>query len=290
MNSLIIVSFIWAFSFGLIKKYLTGVDPNAVVFWRLGISLAVFLPFLKIRKIRPGVAVRLAAIGALQYGLMYLAYLRAFQYLKAYEVALFTILTPLYVTLAHDAFTERRIRPIPFFGALLAVLGAGIITWNSPEIGALGLGFLYVQISNLAFALGQIFYRDIFKRLEGVRDHEVFALLYLGGTLLAGALFYATPRASHAELSGDQFLTIVYLGVVASGLAFYLWNFGTRRVSAGVLAVFNNLKIPLAVICSLVFFGEHTHIPKLIVGSVVMLIAFYWVEKNLGRQKGLDPQ
>ena len=37
------------------------------------------------------------AIGAIQFGLMYLAYLAAFHSLAAYQIALLTIVTPIFV-------------------------------------------------------------------------------------------------------------------------------------------------------------------------------------------------
>ena len=48
MRYLVIVSLIWAFSFGLIKTYLVGLDPFVVSGIRIGIALLVFLPFLRL--------------------------------------------------------------------------------------------------------------------------------------------------------------------------------------------------------------------------------------------------
>ena len=47
MGILFIVSLIWAFSFGLIKDRLAGLDANFVAAARLLISLLIFLPFLR---------------------------------------------------------------------------------------------------------------------------------------------------------------------------------------------------------------------------------------------------
>ena len=47
MVFLLLVSLIWAFSFGLIKGNLTGLDSNFVAFCRMFVSLLIFLPFLK---------------------------------------------------------------------------------------------------------------------------------------------------------------------------------------------------------------------------------------------------
>ena len=96
MGILFIVSLIWAFSFGLIKDRLAGLDANFVAAARLLISLLVFLPFLRTRGLSRKLSLRLLAIGALQYGVMYITYIAAFNFLKAYEVALFTIFTPIY--------------------------------------------------------------------------------------------------------------------------------------------------------------------------------------------------
>ena len=51
MIYLLAVSLIWAFSFGLIKGNLVGLDSNFVSFVRLFISFLVFVPFLKIKNL-----------------------------------------------------------------------------------------------------------------------------------------------------------------------------------------------------------------------------------------------
>jgi drug/metabolite transporter (DMT)-like permease len=48
--ALIFVSILWAFSFGLIKGELTGLDPTLVAHIRLLLSFIVFLPFAVIAK------------------------------------------------------------------------------------------------------------------------------------------------------------------------------------------------------------------------------------------------
>jgi drug/metabolite transporter (DMT)-like permease len=46
---------------------------------------------------------------------------------------------------------------------------------------------------------------------------------------------------------------IVYLGLVASGRGFFLWNYGASRVSTAALATANNLVVPPGVLIALVF-------------------------------------
>ena len=102
MIYLALVSLIWAFSFGLIGNALSGVDAFLVSTLRLGCASLIFLPFLKPRKIGRSDTQVLFFCGFVQFGLMYACYMHAFHFLPSHLVAIFSILTPLYVVLVHD--------------------------------------------------------------------------------------------------------------------------------------------------------------------------------------------
>ena len=274
MALLLITSFIWAFSFGLIKKYLGGLDASFVAFVRLALAFLLFLPLLKLRKNSPAMVLRLFMIGMVQFGLMYVFYIQSFRYLAAYQVALFTIFTPIFVALADDLW-ERRFSPLHFWTALLAVAGTAVIVYSGLGKAGLLAGFVLVQTSNLCFALGQVFYRRLLPLDKGWKDRDGFAWLYLGGTAAAALamLFFSGPLP--LRLNAGQLLILLYLGLLASGIGFFLWNVGATRVGAGTLAVFNNVKIPLAVMVSLLVFGEHADWPRLVVGGGVITLALW---------------
>jgi len=272
MLYLLIVSLIWAFSFGIIKDHLTGLDPNFVSFARLFIALVIFLPLLRWRNLRLSVMSRLMFVGMIQYGLMYITYIFSFRYLQAYQVALFTIFTPLYVTLIHDLL-QRKLHHRFLISALLSVAGTAIILFNTWQQVDLRLGFLLMQISNLCFAFGQIYYRRLMAELHGCSDASVFALLYLGAVLLTGLVSLFTTDYSYITLQSGQIYALLYLGILASGISFFLWNVGARKTNAGILAVFNNIKIPLAVAVSLLFFKEEADLTRLLGGGVVLIVA-----------------
>jgi drug/metabolite transporter (DMT)-like permease len=272
MALLLITSIIWAFSFGLIKKYLAGLDAGFVAFARLALSFLLFLPLLRPRKISRTLTLRLLAIGAIQFGLMYVLYIQSFRFLAAHQVALFTIFTPLFVALVDDLW-GKRFQPLHFWTALLAVAGTAVIVYSGLGTSGLWAGFFLVQASNLCFALGQILYRRLPPVDRGWKERDGFAWLYLGGTVAALPAMVLGPGAPPGSLDGGQVLVLLYLGLLASGVGFFLWNVGATRVSAGLLAVFNNVKIPLAVAVSLVLFGERTDLVRLALGGSVILLA-----------------
>lgn len=279
MPLLILVSLLWAFSFGLIKRHLVGVDSAFVAAARLGLALLVFLPFLRWRGLTARVSFALVAIGAVQFGLMYLAYIESFRYLRAYEAALFTITTPIFVTLFADAL-DRTLRPRALLAALLAVVGTAFVMVKSQDLHITLRGLALVQLSNAAFAIGQIGYKRLRAQHGALRDRDIFALPY-AGAFLACAVALGIRDAS-VTLGPAQLWTLVYLGVLASGVGFFLWNKGATQVGAGTLAVMNNAKVPLAVAVSLLFFGESANLAALLASLVTLGVAVWLAESKRG--------
>ena len=279
MPLLLLVSFIWAFSFGLIKGQLAGLDSSLISATRLGLALLVFLPLFRPRGITLRLALTLTAIGAVQFGLMYLAYNESFKHLPSHEVALFTLTTPIIVTLFADAL-ECTFRLRALLAALLAVAGAAIVIAQTTITASSLTGFGLVQISNAAFAVGQVLYRRERLRCLTINDRQVFGLLYLGGLAVTLPLMLIHTDFGALALTPGQIKTLLYLGTIGSGVCFFLWNLGATRVSAATLAVFNNAKVPLAVACSLLFFHESANLPRLLLGGALLGVAVVLTQKK----------
>lgn len=290
MLYLAIVSLIWAFSFGLIGSALAGVDSYFVATLRLGCATLLFLPWLRPKRIGKKDSFRLVAYGAVQFGLMYVCYIKAFSYLPSHLVALFTVLTPVYVVLIHDA-RQRRFTPRYLLAALLSVLGAAIIKAKGTPSGDIWIGFGLMQLAGLAFAYGQVAYRDWKRQHQQIKDHHCFALLTIGGTVCAALFSLIFTNWEALEINASQWQALLYLGCIASGLGFFLWNKGAARSNPGTLAAFNNAVVPLAVLCSLFVFGEITNsstdtLIRLAIGAALIASAVIIGQKKATRHSG----
>jgi drug/metabolite transporter (DMT)-like permease len=285
MLYLAIVSLIWAFSFGLIGSTLAGVDSYFVATLRLGCASLLFLPFLRPKSIGSTDAFRLLLYGAVQFGLMYVCYIKAFSYIPSHLVALFTVLTPVYVVLIHDA-RQRRLTPRYLLAALLSVAGAAVIKAKGAPSGNIFIGFALMQLAGLAFAYGQVAYRDWKRQHSQIKDRDGFALLTLGGMCCAGLFSLSLTDWSTLEVSTSQWQALLYLGCIASGLGFFLWNKGAALSNPGTLAAFNNAVVPLAVLSSLFVFGEINNsttesLIRLAIGAALIATAVV-----IGQRKG----
>ena len=114
-------------------------DSYFAVLARVVLALLVFLPLTRWRQVEPRFMRAMLLIGALQYGITYVCLYLSFRVLTVPEVLLFTILTPLHVTLIEDAL-NRRFNAWALLAALVAVAGAAVIRFDSIS-GEFFMGF-----------------------------------------------------------------------------------------------------------------------------------------------------
>jgi len=294
MRYLLAVSLIWAFSFGLIKTRLAGYDPLLVAAARMTLALLPFAPWLRRVGSTP-LRLRLMGLGALQFGLMYIFYIASFATLPAYAVALFTVTTPFYV-LAFCRGSRRGDRGRNLLAALLAVAGAGWVAWRALPGAEAWPGILLLQASNICFAAGQVWYRRLRRDRDGLRRGETgrdegatapaapevawLAWMYLGAVVITVAAAAVWGEAPRATPPAADLLALLYLGLIPSGLAFWMWNRGAARAAPGALAVANNLKIPLAVGVAWVVFGESAPYVRVLAGLAVVALGLALVRSS----------
>ncbi|WAJ36238.1 carboxylate/amino acid/amine transporter [Pseudomonas sp. GOM7] len=270
MRYLWIVTLLWAFSFSLIGEYLAGrVDSYFAVLTRILIAGLLFVPLTHWRGHAPAFVRGMLLIGALQFGITYVCLYLSFAVLSVPEVLLFTILTPLHVTLIEDAL-NRRFNPWALVAAGVAVLGAGIIRYDGISPGFL-FGFLLLQLANFTFAAGQVLYKHLLLRhpSEGPQYHR-FGFFYLGALLVALPAFLLLGNAERLPTTALQWGVLGWLGVMASGLGLYWWNKGASLVDAGTLAVMNNALVPAGLLVNLLIWNHDADLLSLALGGLVI--------------------
>jgi drug/metabolite transporter (DMT)-like permease len=275
MWRLVAVSIIWAFSFGLIKGKLTGLDSGLVASIRLILCFLCFMPFV-FKVSQQKMRFRLMILGVVQFGIMYLAYIKSYQYLPGYLVAVFTIFTPFYVIALNIIFDKNSRDPkkltMAMGAVVMSIAGAAIIVFKTAGQEEYLIGFLILQLANLAFAIGQWNYQRWADKGSNAGN---MAWMYLGAALFASLVSFPQLSWSEIVISNEQILVLLYLGIIASGLCFYLWNSGSKQVSPATLAVMNNGYIPVAVIASIMLFSEEADLVRLMVGGSLILLSVF---------------
>lgn len=270
MPYLIVVTLLWAFSFSLIGVYLAGqVDAYFAVLLRVGLAALVFLPFLKPQATK--VIMKLLALGGIQLGFMYLFYYQAFLYLSVPEVLVFTIFTPVYITLLYDIL-HKRFQYRFLVAAIIAVAAAAIMRYQSLTENY-WLGFIIVQMANLCFATGQVGYKVLLEKLpKSINQLQLFGWFYIGAVLVALPAWALMGTAQYPT-STVQWSILFWLGLVASGGGYFWWNKGATQVSSGLLAVMNNVLIPAGLLVNLLLWNKQQNLLTLGLGSALLLVS-----------------
>ncbi|WP_313740712.1 carboxylate/amino acid/amine transporter [Pseudomonas sp.] len=278
MGYLIVVALIQAFSFNLIGEYLAGqVDSYFAVLARVVLAALVFLPLTRWRQVEPRFMRSLLLIGALQYGITYVCLYLSFRVLSVPEVLLFTILTPLHVTLIEDAL-NRRFNPWALLAAAVAVAGAAVIRFDSIS-GDFFIGFLLLQLANFTYAAGQVLYRHLVARHPSDLPHyRRFGYFYLGALLIALPGFLLFGNAAHLPSTAVQWQVLAFLGLVPTALGLYWWNKGACLVPGATLAVMNNLHVPVGLVLNLLIWNQDAPLGRLLLGGGVIL-ASVWMSR-----------
>ncbi|ABP62624.1 MULTISPECIES: carboxylate/amino acid/amine transporter [Enterobacteriaceae] len=278
MALLIITTILWAFSFSLIGEYLAGhVDSYFSVLMRVGLAALVFLPFLRLRGQTFKTILLYMLVGAMQLGIMYLFSFRAYVYLSVSEFLLFTVLTPLYITLIYDLLSKRRLRWGYVLSALLAVAGAAIIRYDKVS-DHFWTGLMFVQLANISFAIGMVGYKRLMET-RPMPQHNAFAWFYMGALIVAVVAWFMLGNPQKLPTTTVQWSVLIWLGVVASGLGYFMWNYGATQVDAGTLGIMNNVHVPAGLLVNLAIWQEQPHWPSFIIGGTVIL-ASLWVHRH----------
>jgi len=287
---LILITLLWAVSFSLIGVYLAGqVDGYLVVFIRMILALITVLPLFRWRHLSPQNGqlpqlVKLAVIGAVQIGAMYLFLYHAFLYLSVAEVLLFTIFTPLYITLIDELILNRKHLPLLWWvAAAVSVCGAAIIRYQ-PLSDDFITGFLLIQAANACFALGQVAY----KRLptgRALAQGQQFAAFFFGASVVAGIGVILFADLKMMPTTNLQWGILLWLGIAASGLGYLGWNLAGKLVNTGQLATMNNALIPTGILVNVFFWNQSFDYTRLSIGGLIIILAV-WLA---GRAKNLTP-
>ena len=270
MFYLIVTTVIWSFSFSLIGNSLSpDINSWSLAFSRAAIACILFSRWINF-KIPISYIIKIIFIGALQIGIMYILYLNAFSYTSVQRILLFTITTPFYVTMISQII-NKEIKLFAFFITLLSILGALIIRMTDFDTSDF-IGLILVQLANLCFASGQVLYKAMKADSKiSTNVYTDFSFFFIGASLITFIGLIVSPVSYTYPNTISQWFLVLWLGVGASGIGYYFWNYGATKVKVETLATMNNLVIPLGLFVEIIFFSGSYDFETFVIGTVIII-------------------
>jgi drug/metabolite transporter (DMT)-like permease len=263
---------VWGSAFAVTKGLIEFWPPFTLALVRVGIGTLVLMP-LAIARHQRGTRLPLGTIwfmGLLGVTLYYLTFNLAMVYVSASQGALVQASIPAMTALVAVLWLRERATTLRWLGIALSVGGVLIVfsgNGSAPGQSPL-LGNFLMFASVVCWAL----YTALAKRVAGFEPLVITVSVMGAGTLLLVPFSaYEIMKAGLPPLPMTGWLGMLYLGIVASGLAYALYNASLRHLDASAVGVYTNLIPVVGVLTGIVFLGEPLSLRAILGGAIVML-------------------
>ncbi|WP_255195173.1 DMT family transporter [Halorarius litoreus] len=281
----LIASAIWGGMYVVSKWVFASMPPLALAFCRVVLGSIVLLAVVRATKPERAFSRRdwlgfagLAVVLAVSLATQFLGT----DLTSAGQGSLVTVLSPVFTLALGVAVLDESLGPRKLAGAALALVGTGLVLAGRYDPTALavdtllGPGMLVLAAATWAAytAFGKPLIRK-YSALEAATYTTVLSIPLFGLFALA-EFWWVDASAASVTVTPGLVAAVLYLGVVSTALAWYLWYKGMEQVDAGTVAVTFFAQPVVGVGLGALLLDEPIG-PLFLVGGVVMAAGVYLV-------------
>jgi len=281
------VTFLWSSSYVLIKIALVEVTPMlfAAIRYSMASIILIAVNLMSTRnedwRLSKNDILLLIAAGFFGYTVAQGLQIVGLLYLPATMVTLILNFTPVFVLLMEAVLLKEVPTTIQVGGTLIALSGA--LLYFSGQVGTTNpAGVALVLASGIGWAAYLIILRRI-QRTGNMSSVRLTGITMSVGTLGIVALvpFFEPFRMP----SMSAMLILLWLSVVNTALAFFIWNHVLRFLRAYELSILQNSMLVQIAILSFIFLGE-SPTWMMIAGMILVLVGIVLVQvTSVGRRR-----
>ncbi len=254
------------------------------------IALKVLEGFAQVTKLTPKQWLGCIALGLIGIFLYNLFFFAALGLLPAGRVSMFVALNPVVTVLLAFIFLKEKLSAQKIAGISLALVGVWIVVTGgnlSRLVEAFGQGELLMMGAVISWAVYTLISR---KLLVGLSPLLATTMASSCGFVML--LFYAlatqnpqTAWASILAVNSNTLLSLVFLGVLGTAVAFVWYNQALKALGAAKTVVFNNLVPVFGVLQAWLILNEPLTYSLLLGGAIAVAGVFLvnWVPRKAMR-------
>jgi len=277
--SVVLLMVVWGSTFVITKAAAREIPPLTLAGLRFLIATAVLLPIAAARGglkqlPRPLPLATLTSMAFTGIALFTIAFNYALIHGSASQGALIYACIPAAIALAARLFLGETLSSRRIAGVLLSVGGVALVAWAGDQ-GADSprplLGALWMLGAVLAFAA----YTVLAKRLADVDQVVVTTCIsVIGAAVLLPLAAVELLDVPWPSPSPAAWFGLLFLGVVASAIAFIVYGRALRELDASLVGALSNLDPIVGVLTAVLFLGETLHGGQ-IAGAVIALAGMW---------------
>lgn len=290
---LILTTLFWSGNFVLSRGMHSEIPPFSLAFWRWTLALLILSTF----SLRHLLAQRRLVLTHGKYiiiqgvlgvaGFNILVYL-AIQTTTAINAVLVNSCTPIIIVLFSWAMYNDRLSLRQYLGVAISLCGVMLIISQGELTTLLQLRFNRGDILVFMAAACWALYSANLKRYpKGLHPLAYQMGIVLAGlTILFPLYLLELSTGKTMTLSSGSIVTIVYVALFASVLAFIFWNRAVTMLGANIAGPFIHLMPVFSTILAVIFLGEKltaNHIQAILLIFAGILLTTFRVKKGQGK-------
>lgn len=281
--------FVWGVNFAVLKVSLFEVEPITLAFFRFLIASIVLVFIIvitkqcgELKKAFKHDSLFFLALGFFGITLLFTLENFALQLSSISEVSIVTSGDPILIVLLAYLFLGEKLNTQKITGIILGLIGVLLVIVNRADWLNLiesksFIGNTLAFASTLSWAIYTIMSK---KRVAQYKPVVVTTIASIFGTLLL-LVFTLTlegvpPISSYSTVTH---LLLIYLGVIATALCLFTWNYALERLDASKVGIYMFLMPIIATIIGISFFKEQLT-PQIIIGVMLIFTGIYFTERN----------
>lgn len=269
---LVLASLIWGTSFVSVKIGVEHVDPFLFSILRfLFGSLALIFVLVLLKRIdtrlfKDRIIWGIALINAVALEFQHLGMTMT----SATNAVLLVDIDVVFVALLAAVVLSEKITRKITLGLVLGMVGVLIITTNGDLASVFSGSFIgnaMVFVGGLLWAFYIVYQKKVLVRESDVLQVTGVVVLETTIFLLPLTLLFAGSYA----VDSIGWLSVIYTGVLCTGLAFLFYNIGLKAISATVSSIILLLEIVFAMVFAFLVLGESPTIVTAVGGALIVL-------------------
>lgn len=277
---LIVTAVIWGVNVVLVKVSLTELGP--LPFNSLRFLLAGGLSWLLLRITEPKSRVNrkdiptLIGLGLLGHSLYQVLFISGINLSTAGNTSLLLATSPIWVAVLSSVFGTERLLPRAWGGILLSFSGICLVTIGGGKhisfASGASLGDLMILFGTFVFAVYTIRSKPLLGRYSPLQFSTYTMIPGAAGLLVASAP--SLLKQDFSVVSLPAWGGLLYSGVFAIVIGYYVWNNGVQKLGAARTAVYSNLSPIVAMIAGVAILHERISLPQL-AGAALIVSGLY---------------
>lgn len=282
--SLIIVTILWGSSFVSSKLVLEALQPMTLAFLRYFFSflalLTFFLIFEKDKRLKKSDFLDLVLSSGIGIFIYFIGEYNALTYISASTASIIVSLLPIFMLLTNFIVYQEKVTLQKLIIIGLTLVGVGLVVQADLLVlfqeSLIGYSLMLMGVlAWVVFSISTVRLRKNNSNLKVITYQSGLAL----GLFLPFGLFNVD---SILILTTTNWINIIYLGVFASGLAFYLYVYSLNTLGTLPAAIFGNLVPVITIITGYIFLNERLS-PLQIGGGlliIIVLMSYAYLQNN----------